>query len=105
MDSNNLTELNFLDWLKNLRIILKRERLAYVIVETLPQSPTIDAPESVQGAYQKLLVDSARVGLIIHTSMTPEFQKQYKTMDTYSIVLYVNIIMSRQVLKGSKSLS
>ena len=105
MDSNNLTELNFLDWLKNLRIILKRERLAYVIVEPLPQSPTIDAPESVQGAYQKLLVDSARVGLIIHTSMTPEFQKQYKTMDTYSIVLYGNIIMSRQVLKGSKSLS
>ena len=73
MDADILTGPNFLDWLKNLRIVLKRERLAYVIVEPIPESPAVDAPESVQRAYQKRLVDSARAGLIIHTSMSPEF--------------------------------
>ena len=46
-DANILTEPNFLDWLKNLRIVLKREKLAYVIIEKLLESPTIDALESV----------------------------------------------------------
>ena len=89
MNVNILARLNFLDWLKNLRIVFKRERLACILVDPLPQSSAADAPESVQRAYQKCLVDSARVGLIIHTSMSPEFQKQYKTMDAYSIVRYL----------------
>ena len=75
MDANKLTMLNFLDWLKNLRIVLKRERLTYVLVEPLPQSSTVDASENVQRAYQKRLVDSTNAGLIILTSMSPEFQK------------------------------
>ena len=33
--------------------------------------------------------DSVRVGLIIHTSMSPEFQKRYKTEDAYSIVRHL----------------
>ena len=73
MDANILTKPNFMDWLKNLRIVLKRERLAYILVKPLPQSLAIDASETVQGTYQKRLVNSARVGLIILTSMSPEF--------------------------------
>ena len=69
MDANIWIEPNFLDWLKNLRIVLKRERLAYVIVETLPQSPADDAPKSLQRAYPKHLVDSRRARLTIHTSI------------------------------------
>ena len=89
MDANILTGPKFLDWLKNLRIVLKKERLAYVIVEPLPESLVADTPESVQRAYQKHLVDRARTGLIIHTSMSLEFQKQYKTMDAYSILCHL----------------
>ena len=104
MDANKLTGPNFLDWLKNLRIVLKRERLAYILVEPLPQFPTADAFERVQRAYQKCLVDSARAGLIILTSMSPEFQKQYKALDAYSIVCHLrSTIMSRREQKGSKS--
>ena len=72
MDANKLIEFNFLDWLNKLRIVLKRERLAYVLVEPLPQSLVADASERVHRAYQKRLVDSARTGLIILTSMSPK---------------------------------
>ena len=53
MDANILTGPNFLDWLKLLRIALKEERLAYVIIEPIPESLVVDAPESVQRAYKK----------------------------------------------------
>ena len=47
MDDKILTGPNFLDWLKNLRIVLKEEKIAYVITEPIPRSPTTNAPESV----------------------------------------------------------
>ena len=89
MDDKILTGPNLLDWLKNLRIVLKEEKIAYVIYEPIPRSPTVDAPESVQREDKKFLVESARAGLIIHTSMSPEFQKRYKTEDAYSIVRHL----------------
>ena len=101
--ANKLVGPNFLDLLKKLRIVLKRGRLAYVLVEPHPQYLVAYAFERVKRAYQKSLVDSARAGLIILTSKSPKLQKQYKTMDAYSIVCQGNSIMSRQELKGSKS--
>ena len=89
MDANILIGPKFLHWLKNLRIVLKRERIVYILIEPLPLSPTVDAFETVQRSFQKHLVDNARAGLIILTSMSPEFQKQYKTMDAYSIVHHI----------------
>ena len=47
MDDNILTEPTFLDGLKNLRIDLEREKLAYVIMKSIPESPAVGAPESV----------------------------------------------------------
>ena len=103
MDDKILTGPNFLDWLKNLRIVLKEEKIAYVITEPIHGSPTADAPESVQRAYKKCLFDSARVGLIIHTSMSPEFQKRYKTEDAYSIVRHLREHYNKQAaIKGFK---
>ncbi|KAG6523388.1 hypothetical protein ZIOFF_013245 [Zingiber officinale] len=43
LDSNKLTGLNFLDWFQNLRIILKAEKLAYVLDQSLTTSLDADA--------------------------------------------------------------
>ena len=47
MNDKILIGPNFLDWLKNLRIVLKEEKIAYVIAKPIPESLTADAPESV----------------------------------------------------------
>ena len=60
MDANKLTGPNFLVWIKNLRIVLKRERLSYILIEPLPQSLATDASETVQRAYKKHLFYSKR---------------------------------------------
>ena len=51
MDANILTGLNFMDWLRDLRIAVKAEKLAHVLIKLLPQSPAADAYEIVQKAY------------------------------------------------------
>ena len=77
LDTNKLIRLNFLDWLRNLRIVLKAKRIAYVLDESLPKSLAVDAFERVQRAHQKHLVDNAWAGCIMPTSMSPKLHKQY----------------------------
>ena len=58
MDANKLTSPNFLDWLKNLRIVLKGERITHVLDSLLSLSLVIDASIEDQKAYQEHLGDS-----------------------------------------------
>ena len=51
LDANKWTDANFMDWLRNLRIVLKAERIAYVLDGPLPKSPTVDASNEDQNAY------------------------------------------------------
>ena len=80
-----------------MRIVFKGERLAYVLIEPLPQSSAVDASERDQRVYQKLLVDSGKAGLIILTSVSPKVQKQYKVVDAYSIVHHLRELYNEQV--------
>ena len=58
LDNNKLTGPNFLDWFRNLKIVLKAEKIADVLNRPLPQSPPTKATDSDQSAYQKHIADS-----------------------------------------------
>ena len=51
IESNKLTGPNFLDWLRNLRIVLKSEKISYVLDEALPNPSAANASEDVQKTY------------------------------------------------------
>ena len=51
LDANKLTGANFMDWLRNLRIVLKTERIAYVHDCPLLESLVVDAYDGDQNAY------------------------------------------------------
>ena len=38
LDNNRLTGPNFVDWLRNLKVVLAFEKILYVIEQSLPQS-------------------------------------------------------------------
>ena len=67
LDANKLTGANFLDWLRNLGIVLKAKRITYVLDGPLPISPAVDASDEDQKACQKHLDDI----VIIVTPPTP----------------------------------
>ena len=70
LDNNKLTGSNFLDWFRNLKIVLKAEKIAYVLNRPLPKSTPIDVSNSDQSVYQKHIVDSEMVSCIMLIFMT-----------------------------------
>ena len=75
LDANKLIGANFIDWLRNLRIVLKEERIAYVLDGPLPESPAIDAYDEDRNAYQKHLDDNVIATCIMLVFMSPELRK------------------------------
>ena len=64
-----------MDWLGNLRIILKVERISYVLDDPLLESPNVDAFVEDQIAYQKHLDDTVIAACIMLASMSPELSE------------------------------
>ncbi|KAK8663303.1 hypothetical protein V6N13_083126 [Hibiscus sabdariffa] len=50
LEKEKLNGINFLDWFRNLRIVLKQERKEYVIEETVPNNPGANAPRNMSYA-------------------------------------------------------
>ena len=77
LDANKLIGANFMDWLRNLRIVLKAERITYVLDGPLPESLDINAYDEDQKAYKKPLDDNVIATCIMLATMSSELQKQY----------------------------
>ncbi|KAG6468216.1 hypothetical protein ZIOFF_072788 [Zingiber officinale] len=71
-DSNKLIGLNFWDWFQNLRIVLKAEKLAYVLDQPLPTSLDADVTTDQLFALQKHKDDSVLTSCIMLAAMTLE---------------------------------
>ena len=52
LDSNKLTGPNYVDWLRNLRIVLSSERLSYVLDTPILEPLGEDASEEEKTTYK-----------------------------------------------------
>ena len=50
LDKDRLNFNNFMDWYRNLRIVLKQERKLYVLDEPHPEEPADNAPRAEKNA-------------------------------------------------------
>ena len=97
LDANKLIGTNFMDWLRNLRIVLRAKKIAYVLDAPLLVFPSVDAFVRVQIAYQKHPDDSIIAACIMLASMSPGLQKQHEAMTTYDIVAHLKKLFHEQV--------
>ncbi|KAJ8769131.1 hypothetical protein K2173_000906 [Erythroxylum novogranatense] len=58
LEKEKLNGTNFLNWYRNLRIVLKQERKLYVLEEPIPEEPPANAPKAQKDAYTKHINDS-----------------------------------------------
>ena len=77
-----------MDWVRNLRIVLKAEIITYVLDDPLSESPTIDVSNEDHKAYQKHLDDNVIATCIMLASMSPELQK-HVAMIAHAIVIHL----------------
>ena len=51
LNTNKLTDAKFMEWLRNLRIVLKAKRIFYALDGPLPESPVVDASDEDHNSY------------------------------------------------------
>ncbi|XP_022869302.1 uncharacterized protein LOC111388748 [Olea europaea var. sylvestris] len=78
LDANKLIGPNFLDWHRNLRIVLKHEKIGYVIEQLFPEVPTENSIQKEVTAYNKHSDDDNTAACVMLAAMSPELQKQHE---------------------------
>ncbi|KAL4333478.1 hypothetical protein GQ457_07G012200 [Hibiscus cannabinus] len=86
LEKEKLNGINFLDWFRNLRIVLKHERKEYVIEEPVPDEPEANAPRVEKDKIKKHMDDMLDVGCLMLATMVPELQKQHEDMRSYEML-------------------
>ena len=75
LESNKLTSPNYINWLQNVKIILRSEKLTYVITEPVSPEPAANATQVQRNAYRKHMDDMNIVYSIMLASINSELQK------------------------------
>ena len=95
---NHLTNTNYKDWLKNLRLVLTSKKLGHVLDQkpiVLPKHPTAEQ----RIAFEKWTDEDSRVKYYILASMSNDLQSQHEYMLTAQAM-----ITHLQELYGEQSL-
>ena len=96
LEKDKLNGTNFLDWFRNLRIVLKQERKTYVLERPIPEEPAANAPRAQRDAYTKHLDDSVNVGCLMLATMVPELQRALEHMEAYEMIVHLKEMFQQQ---------
>ncbi|OMO97034.1 hypothetical protein CCACVL1_04694 [Corchorus capsularis] len=96
LEKDKLDGLNFLDWYRNLRIVLKQERKLYVLEEPLSEEPLASAPRAERDAYKKHQDDALDVACLMLATMTPDLQKHHEEMDAFDMIKHLKQLYQGQ---------
>ena len=92
-----LTGVNFVDWLRQLRIVLRYESKLHILEEPLPEPPATDATWSVRYAYEKRVEDTHDVACLMLSTMSSELQKHFEHMSVYDMMNKLKDMFQQQV--------
>ena len=96
LEKDKLTGTNFLDWQRNLRIVLKQERKLYVIDIPRPTPLAEGSTRAQHTAYQKHIDDDTDVQCLMLATMSAELQKQHENMDSYDMIEHLKRMFEGQ---------
>ena len=78
LDSDKLIGPNFDSWYQKLKIVLKHERILYVLTDEAPGEPTAKSPRAVRDTYLKWLNDHTTVRCVMRTVMNDELSHKFE---------------------------
>ncbi|PKI46757.1 hypothetical protein CRG98_032854 [Punica granatum] len=89
LDKEKLSGNNFLDWYRNLRIVLTQEKKLYVLEQPLPAPPHDNATRAERDACRKHQDDVVSVGCLMLATMDSELQKKHEHMGAYDMIVHL----------------
>jgi hypothetical protein len=95
LERDHLNHSNFVDWYRNLRIVLKPERRLYVLQGPIPEEPP-QTPRTAHQAWSKHADDSIEVVALMLATMIPELQKNLINHSAYSMIMELKDMFQQQ---------
>ena len=87
LDNNRLTGPNFIDWHRNLKVVLASEKILYVIEQSLPLTlPENSSPEEYE-VLSKWKDDDMQARCIMWASMSTEIHRQHEKYNSAREIL------------------
>ena len=86
LEKDKLNGTNFLDWYRNLRIVLRQEMKEYILDQPILEEPAANASRAQKDAYNKHLNDSVDVTCLILGYMESKLQKKLMEMEAYTMI-------------------
>ncbi|KAJ9560137.1 hypothetical protein OSB04_005297 [Centaurea solstitialis] len=86
LEKGKLTGSNFLDWERNLMIVLRHERKLYVLEEPLREAPPATAPAAARNAHKKHSDDLLDVACLMLATMSPDLQAGLINTHAYDMI-------------------
>ncbi|XP_045791726.1 uncharacterized protein LOC123886456 [Trifolium pratense] len=96
LEKDKLNETNFLDWHRNLRIVLKHEKKLYVLDGPVPEEAPDGATRDERDAYNRHVNDAIEVSCIMLATMTAELQKQHENMAVFDMIEHLKTLYQEQ---------
>ena len=95
LEKEKLNHTNFIDWYRNLRIVLKPEKKLYVLDAPNPEEPPAN-PRGPHTAWLKHIDDSVEVSSLMLASMIPDLQKDLVNHSAYDMITQLKEMFQQQ---------
>jgi hypothetical protein len=86
LEKEKLNGANFMDWYRNLRIVLRQEKTEYVLIESYPDDLPTGSTIADHRAREKRCDDALNVSCLMLATISPNMQKQYEHVDAYTMI-------------------
>jgi len=86
LEKEKLNGANFIDWYRNLRIVLRNEKKEYVLEQPYPDDLPDGANAAARRAYEKHCNDSLEVSCLMLATMSSDLQKHYENADAHTMI-------------------
>ena len=96
LEKDKLNGSNFIDWSRNLRIVLKQEKKLEVLERPLPNEQARKATTAQRELFEKKKNDSNYMTCLMLATMSPELQKQFVDMEAYEIMTHLKEMFQEQ---------
>ena len=87
LDNNRLTGPNFIDWQRNLKVVLASEKILYVIEKSLPLTLLEDSSPEEYEVLSKWKDDDMQARCIMWASMSTEIHRQHEKYNSAREIL------------------
>jgi hypothetical protein len=96
LEKKKLNGANFIDWYRNLRIVLRQEKTEYVLIEPYPDDLPVGLTAIDHRAHEKHCDDELNISYLMLVTMSPDLMKQYEHVNAYTMIQGLHMMFENQ---------